>query len=271
MTLEDRVITGESHAPTPSYPRPPPGPPPRRRAPASPSEVQGLQTPDLGPGPLGALAGRRGPDHLVVRRRPTPPRRPLRRDGTPGARGHPARRRHTATTAQRRLGRTLAQGAPQTPSEAGHRLDLDPLPRPSLPQPRRELPRPGPERHQPLPRLRHRFRHPQGAALHRGPDRRQEGRVAQAGGPTSAPSGRLCGHPAPTAPVGSRVLPRGGRSLPPGGAGAVPDAGGLSRPCAQAPERPQRQLCLPDVDETAVGRPTPWPTRRGGRRRCRSA
>ncbi len=111
MTLEDRVITGESHAPTPSYPRPPPGPPPRRRAPASPSEVQGLQTPDLGPGPLGAPAGRRGPDHLVVRRRPTPPRRPLRRDGTPGARGHPARRRHTATTAQRRLGRTLAQGS----------------------------------------------------------------------------------------------------------------------------------------------------------------
>src|SRR5512135_1686494 len=52
MTLGHRVITGGSHAPTPSYPQPQPSPPPRRRAPASPSEVQGLQAQDLGSGPL---------------------------------------------------------------------------------------------------------------------------------------------------------------------------------------------------------------------------
>src|SRR5512142_2281036 len=91
MTLGHRVITGGSHAPTPSYPQPQPSPPPRRRAPASPSEVQGLQAQDLGSGPLVAVAGRRGPDHLVVRRLPTPPRRPLRRDGAQGPLGHTAR------------------------------------------------------------------------------------------------------------------------------------------------------------------------------------
>ena len=145
----------------------------RRRAPASPPPVQGLQAQDLGPRPLVAAAGRRRPDHLAVRRLPAAPRRPLRRDGTQGAAGHPARLRRAATAAQRRPGRAPAQGAPQAPPAAGHRPDLDPLPRPALPRPRRDLPRPGQGRHQPLPRLRHRLRRPQGAAVHRGPDRRE--------------------------------------------------------------------------------------------------
>ena len=57
----------------------------RRRAPAGPPPVQGLQAQDLGPGPLVAPAGRRRPDHLAVRRLPAPRRRPLRRDGPQGA------------------------------------------------------------------------------------------------------------------------------------------------------------------------------------------
>src|SRR3954464_15096789 len=76
MTFGDRVITGGNHAPTPSYPRPLAGPSPRHRAPAGPSEVQGLQAQDLGPGPLGDVARRRSTDHLAVRRLPASPRRP---------------------------------------------------------------------------------------------------------------------------------------------------------------------------------------------------
>src|SRR4051812_1411561 len=91
MALGHRVITGASHAPTPSYPRPQPRPSPRRRAPPGPPEVQGLQEEDLGPGPLVALASRGGPDHLAVRRLPAPRQRPLRRDGTQGPLGDPAR------------------------------------------------------------------------------------------------------------------------------------------------------------------------------------
>src|SRR5215211_7614126 len=128
MTLDHRVITGGSHAPTPSYPQPQPSPPPRRRAPAGASAVQGLQAQDLGPGPLVAPAGRRGPDHLAVRRLPTPRRRPLRRDGPQGAAGDPARLRRPATPGQRRPGRAPAQGPAQAPPAAGHRPDLDPLP-----------------------------------------------------------------------------------------------------------------------------------------------
>src|SRR3954447_2908051 len=66
MTLGHRVITGGSHAPTPSYPRPQPSLPPRRTASARPPAVQGLQEEDLGPGPLVAVAGRRRPDHLAL-------------------------------------------------------------------------------------------------------------------------------------------------------------------------------------------------------------
>src|SRR5512143_97088 len=83
--------TGGSHAPTPSDPRPPEGLPPRRRTPAGPPPVPGLQAQDLGPGPLVAPVGRRRPDHFAVRRLPAPLRRPLRRDGAPGPAGHPAR------------------------------------------------------------------------------------------------------------------------------------------------------------------------------------
>src|ERR1700692_432038 len=104
MTFGNRVITGESHAPTESYPRQPPGPSRRRRTPPSPPSVQGLPTQDLGPCPLVAVTSRRRPNHLVVRRLPTPPRRPLRRDGTQGPLGHPAQLRRTAAAAQRRAG-----------------------------------------------------------------------------------------------------------------------------------------------------------------------
>src|SRR5918994_4697903 len=127
MTFGHRVTTGGSHAPESSYPRPHPGPPPRRRAPTSPPEVPGLQTQDFRPGPLVAPVGRRRPHHLAVRRLRTPAPRPLRRDGTQGPAGHPARLRHPPTTAQRRIGRTPAQDAPQAPPTAGYRPDLDPL------------------------------------------------------------------------------------------------------------------------------------------------
>ena len=56
----------------------------------------------------------------------------------------------------------LAQGPPQAPPAAGHRPDVDPLPRQTLPRPQRDLPRPGQGRHQPLPCLRHRLRRPHG-------------------------------------------------------------------------------------------------------------
>src|SRR5512135_3822607 len=62
--------TGGSHAPTPSDPRPPEGPPPRRRTPAGPPPVQDLQAQDLGPGPLVAPVGRRRPDHYIMKPRP---------------------------------------------------------------------------------------------------------------------------------------------------------------------------------------------------------
>src|SRR5512135_1388823 len=133
MAFGDTAITGGSHAPTPSYPRPQAGLPPGRTAPASPSPIQGLQTQDLGSDPLGTVAGRRRPDHLAVRRLRAAPRRPLRRDRPQGAAGHAPRLRHVATAAQRRAGRVPAQGAPQVPPAAGHRPDADPLPRPALP------------------------------------------------------------------------------------------------------------------------------------------
>src|SRR5512142_3181348 len=115
MAFGGTAITGGSHAPTPSYPRPQAGLPPGRTAPASPSPIQGLQTQDLGSDPLGTVAGRRRPDHLAVRRLRTARRRPLRRDGAQGAAGHPARLRRLATTAQRRAGRAPAQGTAQAP------------------------------------------------------------------------------------------------------------------------------------------------------------
>src|SRR4051794_31045783 len=48
MTFGNKVITGGSHAPEPSYARPRPGPSRGRRSPASPSPVPGLQAQDLG-------------------------------------------------------------------------------------------------------------------------------------------------------------------------------------------------------------------------------
>src|SRR3954463_3726769 len=133
MTLGHRVITGGSHAPTPSYPRPQPSLPPRRTASARPPAVQGLQEEDLGPGPLVAVAGRRRPDHLALRRLRAPRPSPLRRDRAQGADGDPARLRHTATATQRRLGRPPAQDPAQTPPAPGHRPDADPLSRPAVP------------------------------------------------------------------------------------------------------------------------------------------
>src|SRR4026209_2586171 len=100
MTLDQRVTIGGSHAPTPSYPRPPEGLPPRRRALANPLAVPRLQEEHLGPGPPGVAAGRRGRLHLVVGHLPAPPRRPVRRDGAQGPVGHPARLRRVAAPAQ---------------------------------------------------------------------------------------------------------------------------------------------------------------------------
>src|SRR5882757_426046 len=143
MTFGNKVITGGSHAPEESYARPPAGPSRRRTAPASPPPIQGLQAEDLGPRPVVAVAGRRRPEHLAVRRLRAAPRRPLQRDGAQGAAGDPPRLRHPATAAQRRAGRAPAQVAPHAPPAAGHRPDADPLPRQTLPRSRRDLPRPG--------------------------------------------------------------------------------------------------------------------------------
>src|SRR5690606_617644 len=142
MTFGNEVIAGGSHAPEESYPRPPAGLSRRRRAPASPPPVPRLQAQGLGPDPPGPALGRRGPDHLAVRRLRTPPRRPLRRDRTPGPAGHAARLRHAATAAQRRVGRAPARGAAPAAPAAGHRPDADPLPRPGLPHRRRGPPAP---------------------------------------------------------------------------------------------------------------------------------
>src|SRR5450631_2842656 len=133
MTFGNRVITGGSHAPTESYPRQLPGPSRRRRTPANPPPVQGLQAQDLGPSPLVAAAGRRCTDYLTVRRLPATPRRPLRRDSPQGAAGHTARLRRAPATAQRGAGRAPTQGAPQATPAVGHRPDVDPLPRRAVP------------------------------------------------------------------------------------------------------------------------------------------
>src|SRR3954454_15497796 len=135
MTFGHRVITGGSHAPTPSYPQPRPGPPPRRRAPPGRPEVQGLQEEDLGPGPLVAVARRRRTDHLAVRRLRATRRRPLRRDRAQGAPGHAARLRRAAAPAQCRAGRAPARGPAHAAPAAGHRPDPAPLPRPTAPRP----------------------------------------------------------------------------------------------------------------------------------------
>src|SRR5215471_13048960 len=140
MALVHGANTGGSYAPTPSYPQPPEGPSPRRRTSSGPPAIQGLQAQDLGPGPLVAAACRRRADHLAVRRLPTFGQRPLRRDGTQGPLGHPARLRHPATATQRGAGRAPAQDVAQAPPAPGHRPDADPVPRPTVPRPRGDLP-----------------------------------------------------------------------------------------------------------------------------------
>ena len=236
-------------APTPSSPRSRPPSSPRRRASATIPPVPGRHDDDRGPRPLVAVAGRRRPDHRTRRRRPTPPRRPLRRDAAPAARGHAARLRHPATPAQRRLGRAPAQSPAPAPPAAGPRPDRDPRPRPAVPRPPGDPPRPGQGRHQPLPRLRHRPCRPPRTALHWCPDRRRHGRAAQGRDPRPAAPGGADRRPAAVAPGGSRVLQRGGGPLPPGGAGPVADAGGLPRPLAPAARWPDRQLRLPDLED----------------------
>src|SRR5512135_967341 len=249
MGFGDGTQPGGSHAPTPSYPRPQPRPSPRRRALATAPAVRGLQAEDLGPGPLVAAAGCCRPDHLAVRRLRAPRPGPLRRDRAEGALGYAARLRRAATSAQCRAGWAPPRGTAQAPPAAGHRPDVDPLPRQAPPRHPGDLPRPGQERHQPLPCLRHRLCRPPRPALHRRPERRPQGRAAQGGDPTPAEAGGAGRHPAPITPVGPRVLQRGGGPLPPAGAVPVPDAGGLPRPFAQAAGWPEWQLRLPDVEE----------------------
>src|SRR3954470_14575288 len=114
MTFDNKVITGGSHAPEQSYARPSAGPPRRRTAPANPPPVPRLQAEDLSRRPLVAVAGRRRPHHLAVRRLRAARRCPLRRDGPQGAAGDAPRLRRTATAAQRGTGRELARGAAPT-------------------------------------------------------------------------------------------------------------------------------------------------------------
>ena len=218
MTLGNRVITGGSHAPTPSYPRPQAGPSSRRRAPAGTPQVQGLQTQDLGPGPLVALAGRRRPDHLAVRRLPAPRDAPS--DET-------ARKALLATlpdyaVLQRQLNAALAGHLPKTLRKHLQRLAIDLTLIPYHGKPFRDLNEI--YRGQAKSGTSHFHAYATAYVVRKG----QRYTVALTGVKKGESlkdvvqrllrQAAACRHPAPAAPAGSRLLQRGGGPLPPGGA-----------------------------------------------------
>ena len=192
MTLDqaEGVNLGGSHAPTPSYPRPREGPPPRRRAPASTPEVPGLQ--DARPRPRSSgrccwpppPASPRCPTPASASATPPPTRRRARPSWPPCP---------TTPTLQRQLNAALAGHLPKVLRKRLQRLAIDLTLIPYHGKPFRDLDEiyrgQAKRRHQPLPRLRHRLRRPPRAALHRRPDRRDEGRAAQGRRPTPAPAG----------------------------------------------------------------------------------
>src|SRR5262249_23873046 len=137
---------------------------------------------------------------------------------------HSPRGPRTTAPRQPRLARRLAPLPAPPPSALGHRPPLGPLPRPASARPAGGLPQPGQERHLLLPRLRHRLRHPQGLALHRGPDRRAAGRTPPGGAPAPAEAGGESGGAAAVPVAGPGFLQRRDPPLPVGGPLRLPDA-----------------------------------------------
>ena len=153
-------------------------------------QVPGLQAQDLGPGPLVAVARRRRPDHLAVRRLPAPARRPLRRDGPQGPAGHPARLR-------RRCNGSSTPPWPGTcprPCAAPQRLAIDLTLIPYHGQPFRDLDEI--YRGQAKDGTSHFHAYATAYVVRHGQRYTvaltgvTEGRTAQGGGPTPAPPGR---------------------------------------------------------------------------------
>src|SRR5262245_2151910 len=131
MTLTESIISPRRLASYVLYPYPRPGPTPSRGPapqPPAPARLRPLL-------PRYHLVGRRlhrlRPALLAVRRGPPAARRPLARERAPGLAPQPARPRRTRTPPPACLGRLPAPTAPAPPPAAGHRLDPDPLPRPT--------------------------------------------------------------------------------------------------------------------------------------------
>src|SRR5262249_1795975 len=155
---------------------------------------------------LGCPLLRRLSDYVPRRRLCRPPRGPLRLGGPRRLAGHAARVGRTAAPRQPGPAGGPAPGPAPPPAAAGHRPAPGPLPRPAPARRGRGLPQPGPERHQPLPRLRHRLRHPPGAALYRRPDRRAPRRAPAAGRPAAAAAGGPGAGPPAGLVAGPRLL-----------------------------------------------------------------
>src|SRR5262245_54534455 len=126
------AVPGGSHAPTPSYAEPSPGPSLRHRPPAGTRPAPRLQAQGLDPDPLGRVAGLRRRGHLDPRRLLAARRPPLRGDDPQGPLRLAARALRTPAAAQSRLGRPLAPGVAPGAATAGDRPDLGPLSRRTL-------------------------------------------------------------------------------------------------------------------------------------------
>src|SRR5215210_5606035 len=111
MAFGHEADAGGSHAPTPSYPEPSPGPSVRHQTSAGARPAARLQADGLRPDPLGRLARRRRRGHLDPRRLWTPRRPPRRGDDPQGPLRLPARLRRTPAAAQPRPGRPVAPDA----------------------------------------------------------------------------------------------------------------------------------------------------------------
>src|SRR5512142_2324478 len=125
MAFGHEADPGGSHAPTPSYPEPSPGPSLRHQPPATARPAVRLQAEGLRPDPLGRPAGRRRRCHLDPRRLLAARRPGLRGDDPQGALRLAARVRRTPAAAQPRPGRTPAPGLAPAAAAAGDRPDLD--------------------------------------------------------------------------------------------------------------------------------------------------
>src|SRR5262249_50297010 len=126
------------------------------------------------------------------------------------------------------------------PPAAGHRPAPGPLPRPAPPRREGGLPWRSPRRHQPLPRLRHLLRHPQGPPLHPGPNRGPARRPPAGRHPAVAAAGGQGRRATTLLVAGSGLLRRGRDPLLAGGPPPVLDAPAAARPRARPPQRAER-------------------------------